>query len=138
MELINISLDDVDKALEIINSAKQHLKEQGINQWLCQDHTLFVADCPVEYFLFYIAFLKLYLQAQSGAQKVIFDYHNKGRNDIVHEDFGLEILQGEVSESTLFLIFMCTRQRRQETIIFLPSVTGTMHGRITINKTQPT
>lgn len=33
MELKNIELIDVDIAYEIINTAKKHLKEQGIDQW---------------------------------------------------------------------------------------------------------
>ncbi len=33
MKLINITLEDVTQAMQIIDSAKKHLKEQGINQW---------------------------------------------------------------------------------------------------------
>ncbi len=33
MELINVSTQETEKAMSIINMAKKHLKEQGINQW---------------------------------------------------------------------------------------------------------
>ncbi len=33
MKLINTTLDDIDIAMDIINMAKTHLKEQGIDQW---------------------------------------------------------------------------------------------------------
>ncbi len=33
MELKNISKNDVNLAVEIIDMAKKHLKEQGIDQW---------------------------------------------------------------------------------------------------------
>ncbi len=33
MELRNVELNEIEIAMSIINSAKKHLKEQGINQW---------------------------------------------------------------------------------------------------------
>ncbi len=33
MKLINTTLDDINTAMEIIDEAKAHLKEQGIDQW---------------------------------------------------------------------------------------------------------
>ncbi len=49
MKLVKITTTDVARVMPIINSAKQHLKEQGINQWQMgyPDEERIIADAKV-------------------------------------------------------------------------------------------